>query len=74
MREQTPPISTSGAKRRSTRIALTLPLLVTGINRHEVCFAEKIETVSINCHGFHYFSGQCVPKNSTVHAQLILNQ
>jgi tetratricopeptide (TPR) repeat protein len=48
-------------------------LLVTGINRQEVCFAETIETVSINCHGFHYFSGQSVLKNSTVYAQLILN-
>jgi curved DNA-binding protein CbpA len=73
VREQIPPISTSGAKRRSTRIALPLPLLVTGFNRHEVCFAEKIETVSINCHGFHYFSGQNVLKDSTVYAQLILN-
>ncbi|HTC61923.1 MAG TPA: DnaJ domain-containing protein [Candidatus Saccharimonadales bacterium] len=73
MREQPPPISTSGAKRRSTRICVTLPLLITGINRDEVCFAEKIETVSINCHGFHYFSGQFVPKNSTVYMQLILN-
>jgi tetratricopeptide (TPR) repeat protein len=73
MSEQIPPISTSGAKRRSTRIARTLPLLVSGINRNEVCFAERIETVSINCHGFHYFSGQCVPKNSTIYAQLILN-
>jgi curved DNA-binding protein CbpA len=73
VREQIPPISTSGAKRRSTRIAIPLPLLVTGINRREVCFAEKIETVSINCHGFHYFSGQCLLKNSVVYAQIVLN-
>ena len=73
MREPIPSIATSGAKRRSTRIGLTLPVLVTGINRRDVCFAEKIETVSVNCHGFHYFSSQCLPKNSTVYAQLILN-
>jgi curved DNA-binding protein CbpA len=73
VRERIPLISTSGAKRRSTRIALTLPLLVTGINRQDDRFAENIETVTINCHGFHYFSTQCLLQNGTVQAQLIPN-
>jgi curved DNA-binding protein CbpA len=74
MREQIPPISTSGAQRRSTRIAHTLPLLVSGFNRREQCFVQKTETVTINCHGFHYFSSQSLLSNATIFTQLILNK
>jgi curved DNA-binding protein CbpA len=73
MREQVALLSTSGAKRRSTRISLTVPVLVTGVSRQQEAFAEKIETVTISCHGFHYFSSHQHPKRAVVNAQLILN-
>ena len=74
MGEQVPLLSTSGAKRRSTRVSLSLPLVLTGKNRQDEPFAEQIETITISCHGFQYVSGQRHQKNSVVTAQLIINK
>ena len=71
MREKAPLFSTSGAKRRSTRIPLALPLLLTRTDGQDGNFSEKIETVTVSCHGFHYFSGHRPPKHSTLSAQLL---
>jgi curved DNA-binding protein CbpA len=74
MREQVPLLSTSGAKRRSTRLSTIVPLVITVTNRLNETFSEKIETVTISCHGFHYFSSLQLPKLSQVRAQLALNK
>lgn len=71
VREQTPPIPTSGAKRRSSRIIHTVPLIVTWVDGHARTIAEKTATVSINCHGFRYFSRQRPRKNTSITFQLI---
>jgi len=73
VREQTPPISASGAKRRSSRIAHTAPMLVTWVDSQAGTIAEETTTVSINCHGFQYFSKQRPKKNSPVTFQLVIN-
>ena len=72
VREQTPPISTSGAKRRSSRIIHTVPLIVTWVDGHAKTIAEKTATVSINCHGFRYFSRQRPRKNTSITFQIIV--
>jgi curved DNA-binding protein CbpA len=73
VREQVPPLSTSGAKRRSTRISSSVPLVVTVTNGGDESISEKVETITISCHGFHYFSSLRPPKLSNVRAQLALH-
>jgi len=73
VKEQTPPISSSAPKRRSTRIAHSAPLLVTWIDKHKKDHAEETVTVSINCHGFRVFSRQRPSKNSPITFQLNAN-
>lgn len=72
MREPNPPISTSGAKRRSTRIAQTVPLIVTWEDSDSRAIAEETATVSINCHGFQYFSRERPQRNSPITFQIIV--
>jgi curved DNA-binding protein CbpA len=74
VREQPPPISTSGAKRRSTRIAHTVPLILSWIDSKAETVVEETTTVSINCHGFQYFSKQRPQKNAPATFQIIVNQ
>ena len=69
MREQTPPISTLGAKRRSTRITHTVPLLISWEDSQKKSFAEEAATESINCHGFRYFSRQRPRRNTPLTLQ-----
>ncbi len=73
LREQIPPISASGAKRRSTRIAHSVPLLVSWVDGRAKTIAEETATVSVNCHGFQYFSRRRPRKNAPVTVQLIAN-
>lgn len=74
MRERTPPISTSGAKRRSTRIAHTVALVVTWVDKHSGPVVEEVATVSISCHGFRYFARQRPQKNGPLTFQIIENK
>jgi tetratricopeptide (TPR) repeat protein len=71
VREQSPHISTSGPKRRSTRIVYTIPLIVTWVDIHVRTIVEETATVSINCHGFRYFSRRRPRKNTAVTFQII---
>lgn len=70
MREQTPPITTSGAKRRSTRIAHVVPLTIAWVDRKARTVLENAVTVSINCHGFRYFAKHRPQKNASLTFQL----
>ena len=71
MREQPTPIPTFGAQRRSTRIAHTVPLVIRWDNSDTGCtIIETTATVSINCHGFQYFSKQRPPKNAAATFQI----
>ncbi len=74
VREQTPPISATGAKRRSSRIAHTTPMLVSWVDSLAGTIAEETATVSINCHGFQYFSKKRPKKNAPVTIQLFINE
>lgn len=53
-------------KRRSTRIAQSVPITVTGVDALGQSFRERTSTVSVNCHGCKYQSRHYVPKNSMV--------
>jgi curved DNA-binding protein CbpA len=74
VRERTPPISTSGAKRRSTRIVHIVPLIVSWLDSHGSTIVEETATVSINCHGFQYFSRQRPPKDASATFKIIANK
>jgi DnaJ domain len=71
VREQTPPISTSGAKRRSTRIVHTVPLIVSWVDTQARTIVEETATVSINCHGFQYFSRHRPQMNTSATFQIV---
>ncbi|HEY2647228.1 MAG TPA: DnaJ domain-containing protein [Candidatus Acidoferrales bacterium] len=73
MRELTPAFPTSGPKRRSTRIIHSAPLLVTWIDQRKRNCAENTVTLSINCHGFRFFSRQRPSKNTAITFQLNTN-
>ncbi len=74
LREQIPPISTSGAKRRSTRIAHAVPLIVSWVDSRAGTIAEETATVSVSCHGFQYFSRRRPRKNASATFQIIANK
>ena len=74
MREPTPPISASGAKRRSARISRTVSIAVAWVDRLEKAVNEQTATVSISCHGFLYISRQSPQKNSPITFQVIVNK
>ena len=74
VREQTPPISTSGAKRRSTRIIYPVPIIVSWVDTQARNIVEETATVSINCHGFQYFSRHRPQRNTPATFQIIANK
>ena len=53
-------------KRRSTRIAQSVPVTVIGVDALGQAFKERTSTVSVNCHGCKYQSKHYVPKGSQV--------
>jgi curved DNA-binding protein CbpA len=67
------PILASVVKRRSTRIARSIPLLVSFIDRHAKTIIEDAATVSINCHGFQYFSRHRPQKGAEISFQIVEN-
>ena len=74
LREPTPPIATFGAKRRSTRLAHAVPLLVSWTNSPARTVTDEAATVSISCHGFRYFSRQRPPKNASITFQILVQK
>lgn len=53
-------------KRRSTRIAQSVPITVSGVDALGQAFKERTSTVSVNCHGCKYQSRHYVPKTALV--------
>jgi hypothetical protein len=53
-------------KRRSTRIAQSVPITVSGTDALGQAFKERTSTVSVNCHGCKYQSKHYVPKTALV--------
>jgi curved DNA-binding protein CbpA len=72
--EQTPPLAATGAKRRSTRLDHTIPVMVSWLGSQTEPRLERTATLSINCHGFRYFSRYTPRKNSKISVQLIENK
>jgi curved DNA-binding protein CbpA len=74
VRDVAPPIPTSGAKRRSTRIVHSVPVIVSWVDIHARTIVEETATVSVNCHGFQYFSKHRPLKNTSATFQIIANK
>ena len=70
MKENTPAISASGAKRRSTRVVQTVPLVITWSGTGSKIFLEETATLSLNCHGCQYFSKFHVRRNTKIEVRL----
>jgi len=68
---QTPPPAATGAKRRSTRVAHTIQVMVSWLGPKTEPLVEKASTLSINCHGCRYFSRYPQRKNSKLTVQVI---
>jgi curved DNA-binding protein CbpA len=74
VKEQTPPIKATEAKRRSTRLAHAIPLVISWPEIHEATHVEETATLSINCHGCRYFSQYRPKKGAKVCIQLADNK
>jgi curved DNA-binding protein CbpA len=74
VRDVAPPIPTSGAKRRSTRIIHSVRVIVSWVDVHARTIVEETATVSVNCHGFQYFSKHRPLKNTSATFQIIANK
>ena len=74
MKERTPPIKASDAKRRSTRVAHAIPLVITWPEAQEKTRIEETATLSINCHGCRYFSRNRPKKGSKIRIQIADNK
>ncbi len=74
MKEQPPAILATGAKRRSTRIAHAVPIVIAWQAPKDKPFIEEAATLSVNCHGCRYFSRYRPRKNSRLTIQLIVSK
>jgi tetratricopeptide (TPR) repeat protein len=72
--EQTPPLAAASPKRRSTRVARTIPVMVSWIGPQAEPLLEKTATLSINCHGCRYFSHYILRKNAKITIQIADNE
>ncbi len=63
---KTSPAKDGGDKRRSTRLALVLPIKVKGLDALKEPFSEATRTIIVSCHGCRYLSHTYVPKGSSV--------
>lgn len=66
MSESLPSNDPGVQKRRSTRIAQSVPITVSGVDALGQAFKERTSTVSVNCHGCKYQSRHYVPKTALV--------
>ena len=60
------PAKDGSDKRRSTRLAFSLPVKVRGFDALQEPFAELTRTIMVSCHGCKYLSRNYVPKGSSV--------
>jgi len=74
VKEQTPPIKATDAKRRSTRVAHTVPLVITWPETQGKIRVEETATLSINCHGCRYFSRHRPKKGAKIRIQIADNK
>jgi curved DNA-binding protein CbpA len=74
LQDYAPPLSTSEVKRRTTRILCSIPLIVSWVDGRKGSIVEETATVSVNCHGFQYFSRQRPQKNTPVTFQITENK
>ena len=70
MKEKTPPIRPTDAKRRSTRVVHSVPLLITWSGPRDESIVEETATLSINCHGCQYFSRNRPKKDAQISIQI----
>ncbi len=70
MKEQTPPIAASGARRRSTRVVQSVPVVITWSEGRSKTVLEETATLSVNCHGCQYFSRFPVRKKTRIDVQV----
>jgi hypothetical protein len=63
---KTSPAKDASEKRRSTRLALVLPIKVKGLDALQEPFSESTRTIMVSCHGCRYLSHTYVPKGSAV--------
>lgn len=70
MSESLPSNDPGVQKRRSTRIAQSVPITVTGVDALGQAFKERTSTVSVNCHGCKYQSRHYVPKTALVTVEI----
>ena len=59
-----------GRKRRTTRIAQTLPMRVTGADSLGRSFRERTYTAVVNCHGCKYVSKLKINRNAVVNLEI----
>ncbi|MGA8366004.1 MAG: hypothetical protein ACLQMT_11475 [Candidatus Acidiferrales bacterium] len=60
----------NAARRRSTRVAQALPIIVRGWNEEGRAFQEQTFTISINCYGCRFQSKHCLSSNSWVFLEI----
>ncbi len=53
-------------RRRSTRVAQALPIIVRGIDMQGLAFVEHTSTISINCYGCRFQSKHEIPLNTRI--------
>jgi tetratricopeptide (TPR) repeat protein len=70
VKEQTPPIKATDAKRRSTRVTHAVPLVISWSETQENTHVEETSTLSINCHGCRYFSRHRPKKGAKIRVQV----
>lgn len=70
MSESLPSNDPGVQKRRSTRIAQSVPITVSGVDALGQAFKERTSTVSVNCHGCKYQSRHYVPKTALVTVEI----
>lgn len=70
MKGQPPEIPAIGAKRRSTRIPQAVRIVITRQLTGAKPIIEEAATISINCHGFRYFSRYRPKKNAPLSIQV----
>ncbi len=58
------------SKRRSTRVVLSLPITITGVDALGQPFRERTSTLTLNCHGFKYLSKHYVLRGTLLEIEV----
>ncbi|HEV8385939.1 MAG TPA: hypothetical protein VGQ11_13800 [Candidatus Acidoferrales bacterium] len=70
MVEYAPSNEPEASKRRSTRVVLTIPLTITGVDALGQPFRERTSTLTVNCHGFKYQSKHYVLRGTWLEVEV----